>query len=336
MDIENDPYASYKLLREEFEKKGYKVEEARVKDRSQVTFISPSGRIWQTQSANLSYPFALKNIRSICINKDKSYDLAKNTGIPIPYTQVITAGEQISPEFAYNLLHRFNRLIVKPTKASLARGLTLDISTAEELTGAIAKARTISPNVLIQEQVEGEEIRFTVIEGKVTAAILRRTPRVIGDGISTVSRLIANENIERQTLHFPYINYPILSDNIINHRFLTTERVLEKGEILELNRATMIRNGCSVYDILDKVHSSYIQPIEGLVSELGARFIVVDMFLSDFKQPKSNHNYWFIEFNTSPVLKLFYGCRDGKMYDIVPVLADTIDRWLHSPAYSID
>jgi len=336
MYIKNDPYASYKLLREEFEKKGYKVEEGRIKNSRQVTFTSPSGHIWQTLAAHLSYPFASKKIRSISINKDKAYAFAKSMGIVTPYTQLIAKSDQLSPDAISDLLHRFNRLIVKPTQASLARGLTLGINSAAELNDAIAYARTISPNVMVQEQVEGEEIRFTVIEGKVTAAILRRTPRVIGDGVSTIAQLIDIENVERQRLQFPYLAYPTLTGDIINPLFLTSSRVLDQNEIFELNRATMVKNGCSVYNILDDINSSYVQPIEELVRGLGAKFIVVDMFLKDFTKEKTDANYWFIEFNTSPVLKLFYGCRDGKMYDIVPVLVDTIDRWLNGSAFKID
>ncbi len=336
MYIKNDPYASYKLLRHEFEKRGYQVKEGRTKKSRKVTFISPSGRTWETLAAHLSYPFASDEIRSISINKDKSYDFANRMGITTPFTRLVTHDELLPLADVDDLLGRFNRLIVKPTQASLSRGLTLNISSPDQLNEAIKHARTMSPEVLIQEQVEGEEIRFTVIDGQVKAAILRRTPRVIGDGVSTVAQLIEAENIERQSLRFAHLNYPQLTGEIIDPALLTSDKVPGKGEILELNRATMIKNGCSVYDVLERVHPSYIGPIEALVKELGAKFIVVDMFLKDFTQEKTDTNYWFIEFNTSPVLKMFYACRDGKMYDIVPVLVDVIDRFLHQPELMVD
>ena len=320
-------------MREEFEKKGYSVTEAYIKNSLSVAFTSPSGRTWQTLAAHLSYPFNTKKIRSVSINKDKAYELASSLGVATPYTQLIAKDDQLSPSTARELLSRFRRLIVKPTQASLARGLTLDINSVTALNKAIAYARTISPKVLIQEQVEGEEVRFTVIEGKVRAAILRRTPRVVGDGTSTIAQLINAENAERQLLQTTCVTYPLLTGDIIDPSLLTSNQVLGQDEVLELNRATMIKNGCSVYDVLDKVDPSYIGPIEELVKSLGATFVVVDMFLKDFTKPKTDSNYWFIEFNTAPVLKMFYGCRDGKMYDIVPVLVDVIDRWLHNSAH---
>ena len=331
MYIKNDPYASYKLLRKEFEKRGYSVTEGRIKNSRTVTFTSPAGRSWQALAAHISYPFNTKKIRTVSINKEKSYALASSIGVATPYTRLITKDDQLSPSEAHELLGRFNRLIVKPAQASLSRGLTLDINSQAALNKAIAYARTISPRVLVQEQVEGEEIRFTVIDGKVRAAILRRTPRVVGNGHSTIAQLIDAENADRQQLQTAHVTYPLLTGDIIDPSLLTSSRVLGEDEILELNRATMIKNGCSVYDVLGAVDPSYIAPIEQLAKVLGAKFVVVDMFLKDFTQPKADGNYWFIEFNTAPVLKMFYGCRDGRVYDIVPVLVDVIDKWLHNP-----
>jgi uncharacterized protein (DUF1330 family) len=68
--------------------------------------------------------------------------------------------------------------------------------------------------------------------------------------------------------------------------------------------------------------------VENLVQTLGARFVVVDMMLQDYTKPKTAANYAFIEFNTAPVLKLFYSCRDGKQYDVVAELAAMIDTSL--------
>jgi uncharacterized protein (DUF1330 family) len=91
----------------------------------------------------------------------------------------------------------------------------------------------------------------------------------------------------------------------------------------------MIRTGASIYNVIQTVHPSYLQTVENLAQKLGANFIVVDMILRDYTQEQSANNYAFIEFNTTPVLKLFYSCRDGQHYDVVEELADMIDGTLH-------
>ena len=332
MYIKDDAFASYKLLRNEFEKRGYNASEEIINDRRIVTFTSPSGQEWKTSVSRLSYPFNSQRIRDVSVNKEIAYEFAQKQSFSTPYTYYVSETNEMTSSKIDNLLGRYKKLIVKPADSSLSRGLTVDIQSSEGLRKAILRARTISPTILIQEQVEGEEVRFVVINGKVVAALLRRTPRIVGDGTSTVAELINKENEARKILNFAYITYPLLSEAIIEPSLMTNDTLLALGEVLELNRATMVRNGASVYDVVDQVHPSYLASIEDLVAQLDSKFIVVDIFFRDFTNEKQNDNYWFIEFNTSPVLKLFYGCRDGKMFDIVPSLVSIIDQWLHKPA----
>ncbi len=329
MYVKDDAFATYKLLRSEFKKIGYSVSEEVINDKRFVTFTSPIGETWKTSVSQIGYPFNSRRIKNVSINKEIAYEFAQKSGVSIPFTYHVSETNEITPKEIAGLLGRYEKLIVKPADSSLSRGLTLNIQSADTLRSAISSARAISPTVLIQEQVEGEEVRFAVVDGKVVSALLRQTPRVIGDGVATVAQLISRDNDERKSLNFPYITYPLLSDTIIDSSLMTDDTLLTSGEVLELSRATMIRNGASVYDVLDQVHPSYIESIEKLVARLGAKFIVVDIFFKDFTSHQQDHNYWFIEFNTSPVLKLFYGCRDGKMFDIVPALVDIIDKWLH-------
>lgn len=328
MYIRDDPYASYKLLRAEFVKKGYRVAEEIIDGHLFVTYTNPSGATWRTSAALLKYPCIAESVREISRHKEVAYGYASGRGVQVPYTHALNGDEAISDQEAEWLLVTYKKLIVKPSNASLSRGLTVNITSHEALNDAIENARKVSETILVQQQVEGEEVRFTVIDGKVTAALLRQTPRVIGDGVSTVAQLIAAENVERNALKFDYISYPQLDASIIPSAYFTSTQVLEDGEVLELNRATMVKNGCSIYDVFRDTDVSYVKTVERLVKDLDARFVVVDMFLKDFHTPQTEDNYWFIEFNTSPVLKLYYGCRDGRMFDIAPRLANSIDAGL--------
>lgn len=328
MDAEKDPSASYKLLREEFSKRGYFTSEEYDGNKLMVTYAGPNGKIWKTSAEQISYPFSTKEVRQITINKGCAYGFVENLGYSIPFTRLVEKGEKIKKDEAIVLIKRFGKLIVKPLKASLARGLTLNITTFWQLKRAISKARKFNKSVLIQQQVEGEEIRFTVIDGKLVSALLRRTPRVIGDGHSTVAELIRAENIVRESLRFKHISYPQLTKKIVNKAYFKSKTVLKEGEVLELNRATMIKNGASVYDVRPKIHPDYIEAVEKIVAKLGAKFVAVDMFVQDYTKKMGKNNYYFIEFNTSPVLKLFFGCRDNVMFDVVPPLVDVIEKYI--------
>lgn len=331
MDIIDDNNATYKLLKTELGKIGYKSTEHFEGGKLIVEFTSPSKKVWRINGAHIRYPFSDNKIRNLCIDKNLSNKFVESLGISIPHTKFLQKDDNLTVEDANGLLKKYKKLIVKPVDSTLSRGLTMNIVSAESLYDAIDFARQTSASVVIQEQVEGEEIRFVVMEGKVEAALLRRTARVVGDGKSSVAKLIEIENKAREKLTFKHIKYPPLSESIVDRILLGSSQILPKGEVLELSRATMVRNGASVYDVFSQVDRSYINSVEKIVKELGAKFIVVDVFVKDFtkKQDDIDKNYWFIEFNTAPVMKLFYGCRDGKMFDILPKLTKLIDKHLH-------
>lgn len=328
MDIKDDKFASYKLLAEPLKKLRYRVIiKKNNNDRTIVTFRSLSGAVWETPAAQIKYPINSEKAKKYSINKDLAYGLAKKEGVPIPFT--LLAGAGISDEKLTNMLEKHLPLVVKPTNSSLARGVSLDIYSLPELKKAIAQARLISKSVLVQEQVKGEEIRIVILEGKAIGVLLRRTARVKGDGVSTIAKLIERENELRLNLRLEKVSYPMLDERIVTKSLLKSKFVPANGEVMELGKSTMIRHGCSVYNITGQIHEGYIKIAEKLFKKLKAGFLVVDMFCEDFSQPPNSKNYHFLEFNTAPVLKLFCGCRDGKQLDVIPLLVKSIDSALN-------
>ena len=328
MGITSDAHASYKLLGRELGALGYVMSEEHDSNRLFVSYISPKGRIWRARAATIDYPFTSATVRALSKNKAEATKFVTLHGMHAPAT-IKVLGNEFDLKTVEKFLDRYGRVVVKPLNRSLSVGLTTDVTTSLQLQKAIKKAAKYSAEVLVQEQVFGEEVRFAVINGKVVSALLRRTPRVVGDGVSTIAELIEQENAERRKIDYTLVPYPQLTEELIR-RPVDMEKVPESGEVIELSRATMISKGCSVYDILGEIDESYVRLVESLVSDLDTGFIVVDIFIKNFREPASDANYWFIEFNTSPVLKLFYSCRDGNMHDILPTLAEAIDRKMHA------
>jgi D-alanine-D-alanine ligase-like ATP-grasp enzyme len=328
MGIQRDAYASYKLLAKELVSLGYSVEDTMENDRTIVTYTSPAGKSWSTPAANLNYPVTPPAVKALSQNKDEATKFAVAKGVNAPATLRVDKN-YIDENAVADFVTRYGKLVVKPLDRSLSLGLTTDVSTVPRAIKAIASAAEHSSGVLVQEQVFGDEIRFAVIDGKVISALMRQTPRVVGDGVSTVKKLIDQDNKQRQAIDYSLVPYPLLAGSMIR-KSVDLKAIPGNGEVVELSRATMVARGCSVYDVLEQVHSSYLSIVRSLVDELDTGFIVVDMFVENYREPARDNNYWFIEFNTSPVLKLFYACRDGNMHDILPALARAIDKKIHA------
>ncbi|MNH58537.1 Glutathione biosynthesis bifunctional protein GshAB [compost metagenome] len=271
----------------------------------------------------IAYPATNAALRQISRNKSMANAFISQEGFNTPGTAVCSIADTAN---AHQLLAKVGRVIVKPEFGSLSRGLTLDVTTDEALDVAIKKAAGDNGhNAVVQQQVHGDEIRFVVIGGELKGAILRQTPRVIGDGASTLHQLIEKENQARTAITATMVAYPQLDENVIDGDLITSRVVPGKDEVVELGKGTMISTGASIYDITDDIHDSYRRIVEEVACKLGAQFVVVDMILAEYTQP-ADENYWFIEFNTSPVLKLFYACRDGRHFPAATHLAQMIDR----------
>lgn len=242
-----------------------------------------------------------------------AYAFVQSLGITIPESKTVESYSSDLDDF----FGAYDRFIVKPVSAQGGKGLTLNITTKEQLEEAVNNATQFSPKVLVQRQFVGEEVRFTTIDGVVTSALLRQKPMVIGDGYSTVSQLIVAENQSRRALTESVVTYPMLDEKLVKAELLHIQTVPAEGERVELGLGTMIRNGASMYNIIDSIHASYIERIEKIARTFGRGFAAIDMMIADVNAAATDDNYIFLEMNSDPALVLYYSCRDGKNIDIV-------------------
>lgn len=317
-----DETASIYLLKNALVPFGFSFESFRLDDKPYTRLIAPSGNTWTMYDCNLNYPSMPAAAARISRNKTVAHEFAEQLDVHSPWTRQVDTNINIE-ERAALLAHA--PLVVKPADASLSNGVSLSITTDEQLVSAITLARTFSEQILVQEEANGEEVRIVVVEGQARAAILRQTPRVIGDGQSSLRQLIEAENQARKAITSPYLSYPMLSEELIDLSAFDLDSVPAKHEIIQLGRGTMIKRGASMYDVFDQIDTSYLAMAETMARSLGAGFMAVDMIIEDYLRPATAKNYVFLEFNTSPVLKLFYGCRDGQHFDVLPHLAHMIN-----------
>lgn len=306
--------------------RGFSHEYFWINDESYSRLTKHGYKAWLTRNARLSYPMTNPAVSYVCKNKNVSYDYAKRLGVKTPYTKMLGEDMPITALNGEELLKLCNQLVVKPADSAQSKGLTLNISTPAELKKALLYAREYSKDVLIQKQVDGEEARFIVFEGKASAVLLRQTPQLVGDGESTVQQLFDAENKSRKEIVDSAVLYPSLSSKLIEK--YDSSLIPANQEVLELSRSTLIRDGASVYDIISTIDHSYIQIVQSIAQHLGADFIVIDLMMKDYKAPADGINYSLIEFNELPSLKLCYSCRDGNHYDILGDLLPLIELTL--------
>ncbi len=154
-NFSEDKTSNIDILIPEMAKLGYKPKCLTVNDQAYVQFSKNKKIIWLTMASPLiAYPMTNATTRQISRNKMLGYEFMESLGIRVPRTKLHSANDD-------ELVEMFaEQLVVKPLDGSISRGLTLDINNQTTLKSAIKTARGHSSDVLIQEQVSGEEVRF--------------------------------------------------------------------------------------------------------------------------------------------------------------------------------
>ncbi len=85
-------------------------------------------------------------------------------------------------------------VIVKPNIGSRGRHTTTRIETKEELRVAFDKAKKLSPWMIVEQEFIGTLHRVLLIDGRVVAVLRRDRAYIIGDGASTIQKIVNEEN----------------------------------------------------------------------------------------------------------------------------------------------
>lgn len=306
----------HRSIRDALLAKGYTYQSFMLGERVYEKWTAPNGWHWLSNRYR-KYPFTPIAVAEISVDKVRAYDFAQLHGVVIPATLQTRSFDE-----AADFLRQYGRVLVKPYNGSGGRGVVLDITEDESLRSALAG----DEDLIVQQQFIGEELRFTVFNGKVQSVVYRQTPRVVGDGLRSIAELIEIENVSRSRMPPTYIKYKQLNESNVDVALLEDHRIPADGEIIELSRSTMLKGGASFYGVTHRVHPSYVQLVEKLSNALSAPLIAVDFMVKDFTKPASDSNYVFIEFNTSPSPSVYSSLRGGDTPPIIDMMADLIDR----------
>jgi glutathione synthase/RimK-type ligase-like ATP-grasp enzyme len=84
--------------------------------------------------------------------------------LPVPETYLITENDEPTrPDLILALL---GTIVVKPVNGERGAGVSVSITTLEQLTAALAKAKLIGSRVLIQKHVVGRQFRVTFLRDR--------------------------------------------------------------------------------------------------------------------------------------------------------------------------
>ena len=129
----------------------------------------------------------------MCRNKHVTSTILSENRLPVPGFRVFPRRECDS---AIEYFRARNKdVVVKPsTGTSHGSGISIAPKSLLAFVRGFAKALCFSNSVMVEEFVEGENFRFTVLDRKVLTVTHRIPLYVVADGVNTIGSLISLKN----------------------------------------------------------------------------------------------------------------------------------------------
>ncbi len=284
-----NPYA--RIIADEALRRGISVET--VDAESGLMRLTHGGRTVTTRESlsELTNAVAL----SKCDDKRLTRRLLADAGLNVPAGKLATHD---ATDGAF--LADYGQVVVKPARGEQGQGITVGVTTQAELADAITHAERFCPDVLIEEQVEGVDLRIVVINHAVVAAAVRRPPEVVGTGKHTALELITALSRRRSSATGGESEIPIDEQTVaaVNEAGYQLDDIVAAGVHIRVRRTANVHTGGSIHDITALLHPKLAEAAVAASEILGIPVVGMDFIVSE---PGSSE-YVMIEANERPGL----------------------------------
>ncbi|MEZ5584074.1 MAG: N-acetylglutaminylglutamine synthetase [Candidatus Competibacteraceae bacterium] len=232
---------------------------------------------------------------SRCDDKRVTRNVLTASGLSMP-AQILAD----DPETVRDFLAQHRRVVVKPARGEQGHGVQVDLRTPDTVEAAITTAQRFCDDVIVEEMVEGEDLRIIVIGYQVVAAATRRPAEITGDGRQNIQTLIEKQSRRRQAAtggesHIPLDTETLRSIESANY---TLDSILPAGQRLRVRKTANLHTGGTIHDVTEHLH-----PRLRDVAEQAARALEIPVVGFDFMVPDlAGEDYAIIEANERPGL----------------------------------
>lgn len=284
-----NPYA--KIIADEARRRGILVEITDAE--SGELRLSHGGRRIVTRESLSELTTAVAMSR--CDDKQLTRRIFQRAGLSVPHGVAASSAEADAA-----FLAQVGEVVVKPVRGEQGRGITVGVSSPDELRTAVELARTHCPDVLIEQCVDGDDLRIVVIGHEVVAAAVRRPATVYGDGRHTVAELIDAHSRRRSAATGGESRVPVDDTTVATVRAAGYGMgdMLPDGVALRVRRTANLHTGGTIHDVTATLH-----PALAAAAVAASKAIDIPVTGLDLIVPSTEESeYVLIEANERPGL----------------------------------
>jgi len=250
---------------------------------------------------------------AIAQDKQLTKKLLAAAGVPVPLgRQVHSADDAWAAAQAIGL-----PVVIKPKDGNQGKGVTVNISTREQLAAAYQTATEFSSQVLVERFLPGHDYRLLVVGDKLVAAARREAPHVVGDGVHNVRALVdsVNSDPRRGSGHatsLTKIRFDDIALACLADQGFGAESVPALGQRVTLRRNANLSTGGTATDVTDDVHAEVAARAVAAAKMVGLDICGVDMVTDSIHHSLEERGGGVVEVNAAPGLRMHIAPSFGK------------------------
>jgi GNAT-family acetyltransferase (TIGR03103 family) len=230
-----------------------------------------------------------------CDHKAHTRRVLERAGLRVPPGRCATFDDR-----DVDFLDRWKDIVVKPARGEGGSGISVGVVDADGLAAATTVARSVFPEVILEQRCEGEDLRVVVIGGEVVAASVRRPPEVKGTGRHTVAELVGTLSDQRSAATAGASKVPLDATtlDVVRSQGYEFDSVLAHDEVLRVRRTANLHTGGTIHDVTAGLHEQLAEVSVRAAEAIDIPVLGLDLIVPAVDGPE----YVIIEANEQPGL----------------------------------
>lgn len=259
---------------------------------------------------------------SIAQDKELTKRLLRAVGCPVPLGRPVS-----DPEDAWRAAQEIGPpVVVKPRRANHARGISLNLTTREQVVAAFdwAVKDGDDTGVLVEQYALGQAHRLLVVGHRLVAAARGESEFVVGDGRKTVRQLVddVNRDPRRGENYTDQLTLLKLDDAAILE---LRKQELEPESVPEAGRRVLIQPvGDLTTDCTAEVHPANAEKAVLAARTVGLDIAGLDVVAQDIRRPLDQQRGAILEVNAGPSLSMHVAPLHGQPQPVGPAIIDLL------------
>ena len=220
-------------------------------------------------------------------------------------------------------------VVTKPYNGNHGRGISIRLTTDEEVAAGFVTAREHSRSVIVETFLEGDDHRLLVVNGELVAATRRTPGHVVGDGTHTIVQLIdiVNQDPRRGVGHekvLTRLELDAQAEQMLARAGLQAGSVPPAGQIVYLRKTANLSTGGTATDVTDVIHPDNRDMAVRAVRAIGLDVGGVDFLSTDITESYRAIGGGICEVNAAPGFRMHVAPSEGTPRDAAGPVIDML------------